>query len=297
LRIAIAGATGLVGTELVAYWGSLGHQIHRLARSTPTENTDIPWDPKIGRLVPAQMEGFDAVICLSGAGIADKRWTPARKEVLHESRVGPVSLLARTLADCTDKPECLICASATGYFGADRGSEVLTEDSAPSGDFVGRLCVDWEDAALPAHEAGIRVVNTRFGIILAHQGGALAKMLPIFRLGLGGKLGSGEQFMSWIMLDDAISAIDFALHADEMHGPINVTSPDPLTNAEFTKALGHVVHRPTFARVPEFVLRKALGETADLLLGSNRTFPRRLESAGFRFRYPEIGPALERALH
>ncbi len=296
MKIVIAGASGLIGTKLIAYWGLMGHQVRRLVRSAPLENTDIPWDPKAGRLLRSQIEGFDIAVCLSGAGIADKRWTPARKEALRESRTGPVSLLAETLADCTDKPECLICASASGYYGADRGSEVLTEDSAPGTDFVSRLCVDWEDAAQPARDAGIRVVNARFSVVLSKDGGILARLLPMFRLGLGGKLGAGRQVMSWVTLDDVLSAIDFAAHSEEMYGPINVGSPNPVTNAEFTKALGRAVHRPTIARVPEFVLRKMFGETADLALGSNRVFPRRLESAGFRFRHPDIGPAIRASI-
>ena len=292
MRIAIAGASGLIGTELVAYWGSLGHEIRRLVRQSKSEDTDVPWAPEIGRLVPAQVEGLDAVVCLSGAGIADAKWTPARKEILRNSRVNSVSLLAKTLADCTDKPECLICASATGFYGVERGAEVLTEDSEPGDDFLGKLCVEWESAAEPASSAGIRVVHLRFGIVLTPLGGALKRMLPAFRLGLGGPLGSGKQIVSWITLDDAIGVIDLAMHTEELVGAVNATTPNPVTNSEFAKSIGRALHRPTFARVPAFALRAALGEMADLLLGSTRVFPRKLEMAGFGFRHPELGPAL-----
>jgi hypothetical protein len=292
MRIAIAGASGLIGSELVTFWGSLGHAVHRLVRDRTSEDTDIPWDPAIGRLIPTQVEGFDAVVCLSGAGIADAKWTPRRKEALRDSRIGPVSLLASTLAGCANKPECLICASAVGYYGADRGAEVLTEDSSPGDDFLARLCVDWERAAQPAHEAGIRVVQLRFGVVLTPKGGALRRMLPPFRLGLGGALGPGRQVMSWITLDDAVTAADFVMHSENLIGPVNATSPNPVPNLEFAKALGAALHRPAFLRVPAFVLRRTLGEMSVLLLGSERAFPRRLESAGFRFRHPEVGPAL-----
>jgi uncharacterized protein (TIGR01777 family) len=242
------------------------------------------------------MNGFDAVVCLSGEGIADRRWTQERKEALRESRIGPVGLLARTLAACADRPECLVCASATGIYGADRGAEVLTDDSEPGTDFVAQLCVDWETASQPARVAGIRVVHTRFGVVLSKNAGALAKMLPLFRLGLGGKLGSGSQFMSWITLADVITAIDFIVHEEQLARSINVTSPNPITNAQFTRELGRVLHRPTFATVPEFVLRKVLGEASVLVLGSVRAFPRQLESAGFQFRFPELRAALAHAL-
>ena len=296
MRIAIAGASGLIGSKLVSYWGSLGHEVHRLVRDAPSENTDIPWDPGLGHLARSQLEGFDAVVCLSGAGIVDQRWTPGRKDELRESRIRSVSLLAKTMADCVDKPECFISASATGYYGADRDAEVLTEDSAPGTDFIAKLCIDWEAAGQPAHAAGIRVVHTRTAVVLAQEGGALPKMLPVFKLGLGGRLGSGRQIMSWISIADVVSAFDFLLHADDVYGPVNLSSPNPITNAEFTKALGRTLRRPTVAFVPKFVLRHVLGEPADLLLGSNRAFPRRLESAGFQFRYPEMDLALESAL-
>ena len=296
MRIAIAGASGMIGHALMAYWGQLGHSIHRLVRDEPGESTDIPWEPSLGRLVPAQMEGFDAVVCLSGAGIADARWTPARKEVLRNSRVDTVSTVAKALAACTDKPECLICASAVGIYGADRGMEVLSEDSDPGTDFLGTLCSEWEAAADPARAAEIRVVHLRFGIVLSGDGGALKRMLPVFKLGLGGKLGSGRQMMSWVTLDDVVNAADFILQAEALEGPVNVASPHPVSNEALSKALGRVLRRPAFARVPEFVLRTAMGESADLLLGSVRVFPRRLEEAGFRFRTPDIESALSSAL-
>lgn len=294
MRIAIAGSTGLIGTALVDYLAPFGHEIHRLMRrGSKEEDTDILWDPAHGGIPPSDLEGFDAVVCLSGAGIADARWTPQRKEVLRSSRLDTVGLLAKTLASRADPPECLVCASAIGYYGADRGKEVLTEESAPGDDFVARLCLDWEAAAEPAVAAGIRVVHLRFGTVMSPKGGALEQMLTPFKFGLGGILGSGRQYMSWVSLDDAVGIIDFAIQNDELVGPINALAPNPTTNREFTKALGKALGRPTLARIPKFVLRAALGELSDLLLGSVRAFPRKLESAGYRFRHPDIGGALD----
>ncbi len=292
MRILVAGATGLIGTALVRFFGAMGHEVRRLVRGERLEDTDIPWDPARGGIAASSLEGFDAAVCLSGAGIAGERWTPGRKRVLRDSRVGPVSLLARTLASCQERPESLVCASATGFYGADRGAEVLTDESASGGDFLAQLCKEWEDAACLANTAGIRVVNLRFGIVLTPEGGALKRMLPLFRLGLGGTLGSGMQYMSWLTLDDAVGIIDYAIQTEAIEGALNAVSPVPVTNAEFTRALGGVLRRPTIARVPAFVLRAAMGEMSGLLLGSVRAYPRRLEAAGFRFRHPEIAEAL-----
>jgi len=297
LKIAIAGATGLVGSRLVPYWGNLGHGVNRLVRSPEgADATDIFWKPMEGGIAPSSLEGFDAVVVLSGAGIADARWTGKRKELLRESRTKSVGLIARTLAACDDKPQCLVCASAVGYYGLDRGEEVLTEESASGDDFIADLCKDWEDAATPAVDAGIRVVNARFGIILSSEGGALKKMLTPFSLGLGGPLGSGKQYMSWVSIDDAIGAIDFAIQHDDLVGPVNVVAPEPARNRDFVKTLGTVLRRPAIAKVPAFVLRTALGDMAEMLLGSVRAYPRRLESAGYGFRHANLEAALREQL-
>lgn len=295
MRILIAGSTGLIGQALVRFFEVLGHEVRRLVRGERIEGSDILWDPARGGVSVSALEGFDAAICLSGAGIAEARWTPERRILLRDSRVGPVALLARTLAQCKDKPECLVCASAIGYYGADRGAEVLTEDSPAGTDFLAELCTEWEYAARPATDAGIRVVHLRFGVVLTTEGGALRRMLVPFRLGFGGKLGSGRQYMSWLTLDDGAGIIGHVIHTQAIEGPVNAVAPHPATNLEFTRALGSALHRPTLARVPAFVLRTAMGEMSELLLGSSRVYPRRLEAAGYCFRHPEIGEALRAA--
>jgi len=292
MRVLIAGATGLIGTALVQFLGSTGHEVRRLVRGERVEDSDISWDPAHGGVSPSSFEGFDAAVCLSGAGIADERWSPARKALLRDSRVETLALMARTLAKCEAKPECLICASATGFYGADRGAEVLTDDSPAGTDFLARLCREWEDAATPAMAAGIRVAHIRFGIVLSSEGGALKKMLLPFRLGLGGKIGSGRQYMSWLTLDDAIGIVDYAIQMETIAGSVNAVAPYPVTNEEFTRALGAALHRPAVARVPAIILRAAMGEMSGLLLGSSRVYPRRLEATGFGFRHPMIDEAL-----
>ncbi len=295
MRVLVAGATGLVGTALVRFMDAMGHDVSRLVRGERTGDLDIPWDPARGNVPASLLEGFDAVVCLSGAPIAGGRWSPQRKMILRDSRIGPLELLSSTLARCKDKPECLVCASAVGFYGADRGAEVLTEDSPSGADFLAHLCLDWEQAAKPASEAGIRVVNIRFGVVLSLEGGVLRQLSRPFWLGLGGKFGNGRQYMSWLSLDDAVGIIDYSIQTESVEGPLNATAPNPVTNAEFTRAVGHALHRPALARVPAFVLRSAMGEMSQLLLGSTRAYPRRLEAAGYQFRHPEIH-ALLRAL-
>ncbi len=296
MRILIAGASGLIGTALVQFLGAMGHEIHRLVRGPAMEDTDIPWDPAAGGVARSRLEGFEAAVCLSGAGIADERWTPARKEVLRSSRLDTAGLLASALAGCRDRPECFVCASATGFYGADRGAEVLTEDSPAGVGFLARLCADWEAASLPAQQAGIRVAHLRLGIVLTAKGGALKRMLPVFRAGLGGKLGSGRQFVSWLSLDDAVGIVDYLIQTESIGGPVNAVAPHPLTNAEFSRALGRSLHRPTIMRVPGFGLKAAMGEMSELLLGSSRAYPRRLEASGYQFRHPKLAGALGAAL-
>jgi hypothetical protein len=296
MRILVAGASGLIGTALVQFLGAMGHEICRLVRARAVEDTDIPWDPAAQGVSRAALEGFDAAVCLSGAGIADKRWTPSRRSELRDSRLDSAGLLASALATCRDRPECLVCASATGIYGADRGAEVLTEDSPAGMGFLASLCTDWEAATLPAQHAGIRVVNLRFGIVLTAKGGALNRMLLPFRAGLGGRLGSGRQFVSWLGLDDAVGIVDYVIQSDSLGGPVNAVSPNPLTNAEFTHALGRALHRPAIMRVPAFALRAAMGEMSELVLGSLRAYPRRLEAAGYRFRHAGLAEALSATL-
>lgn len=296
VRVAIAGASGLIGHALLGHWAKLGVEAVQLVRGRRAGQGEVHWDPSQGKLDAGALSGIDAAVCLSGAGIADARWTQSRKDELRRSRIETVGLLAKALTHCTPKPKCLICASATGYYGMDRGDDVITEASLPGTDFVANLCQDWEDAAAAARDAGIRVVHVRFGIVLTPKGGVLAKMRPAFRLGLGGPIGLGRQFVSWISLDDAVGVLDHALRTDAVEGAINAVSPNPVTNRDFAFAIGRAMHRPAFLPVPPLSLKLALGELSGLILGSLRVYPRVLEKCEYRFKDPEIGPALERML-
>ena len=276
----------------------------QMVRHGQLSAVQIQWDPTATPSVPPhetwRLEGLSAAIHLSGSNIAAHRWTPAYKREMAESRIGSTGALARTLADLRQPPHTLLIASAAGIYG-DRGNELLDENSPPGSGFLADLCRQWEEAARPAVYAGIRVVHLRFGAILGpvekSAPGALAHMLPLFRLGLGGPLGSGRQWMSWISLADAIAAIVFAIGSPHISGPVNVTSPHPVTNAEFTRALAGALHRPAFLRAPAFALRLALGQMADeALLASARVLPAKLQAAGFHFIHPGIGQALGAAL-
>jgi len=296
MRILMAGASGLIGQALTAHWSANGYQVVRLVRGKRAGPGEISWNPAQGRLDAAAIEGFDAAVCLSGAGIADARWTPARKEELRSSRIHPASLMARSLARCSAKPKCLLCASATGVYGMDRGDEVLSETSEPGTDFLGRLCQEWEAAVSPARDAGIRVLNLRLSVVLTPEGGALKTMLLPFRLGLGGPVGTGRQYFSWISLSDVLGAIDHALSTNSLEGPINLASPHPIPNREFSASLGRALHRPALLPVPAIALRLAMGEMAGLILGSSRVYPRALEASRYVFQDAEIGRALTRML-
>jgi len=264
LRILISGSSGFVGSALVPFLATGGHEVVRLARALPSRGgAALLWDPARGLLDAAPLEGFDAIVHLSGESIAEGRWTYAKKTRIRESRVGPTDLLARTIARLARPPRALLCASAIGYYG-DRGEEILTEDSPPGKDFLARVCRDWEAASAPAEQKGVRVARLRFGMILGASGGGLAKMLPPFRMGLGGRLGSGRQFRSWIALDDALGAVEHALTAP-LGGPINTVAPRPVTDAELARTLGGVLRRPTFAAMPAFAARLVFGEMADAL--------------------------------
>lgn len=295
MKIAITGASGLVGSELCALLTTAGHQVTRLVRHRPGEG-EIYWNVKDQEIDTAGLEGHDAVVHLAGENIASGRWSPAQKKRIRNSRVDGTRLLCDALARLEHKPQVLICASATGYYPVDTGEE-LTEDSPPGDTFLAEICREWEAAAAPAIAAGIRVVYTRFGIVLSPRGGALAKMLTPFRLGVGGVIGSGRQVMSWIALDDAIGAIDHALNQPELRGPVNVVAPQAVTNREFTKTLGRVLGRPTILPVPAFAIRLALGEMADeLLLTGMHVVPKRLLETGYTFRFPDLESALRHLL-
>jgi uncharacterized protein len=297
MKVAMTGAHGLIGSNLAEHLGASGHDVVRLVRGDPTPG-QVRWDPVAGTIDAAALEGVDAVVHLAGVGIADRRWNEGHKRRVLQSRMDGTALIAGALAGLSARPSVLLSASAVGIYGADRGDETLTETSPPGNDFLARLCVQWEAATAPAEEAGIRVVHLRTGIVQARQGGALGKQLPLFRLGLGGRLGSGSQYVSWITLDDHVRAIEHALSAEDLAGAANLTAPRPVTNAAYTAALAAALHRPAVLRVPAVALRLALGrEMADeMLLGGQRVLPAALERSGFSFRHPDLDEALRSLL-
>jgi uncharacterized protein (TIGR01777 family) len=272
-----------------------GHDVVRLVRRAPRARDEARWDPESGEVDASALGSTDAVVHLAGENIAGGRWTEARKARLRASRVGPTRRLAETVAGLKPGPRVFVSASALGYYG-ERGDAWLTEEDAPADDFLGRLSVEWEAATTPAREAGIRVVTPRIGIVLSPAGGALAKMLLTFKAGLGGVLGPGTQYMSWIALDDLVGVIQHLLDRSDLAGPVNAAAPSPVTNAELTRTLGRVLGRPTLIHVPAFALRLALGEMADTLLASTRLRPERLLATGYRFRFPELEGALRHVL-
>jgi len=296
MKVAITGASGFVGGALVPFLTTGGHEVVRLVRRAPRAKDEARWDPEAGEIDAAALEGVDAVVNLSGENLAGGRWTESRKALLRSSRLEPTRLLARTLAGLKRKPKVLVSTSAIGVYGS-RGDAWVTEKDPPADDFLGRLSSDWEKAAAPAAEAGIRVVHPRIGMVLSPAGGALGKMLPPFRAGLGGVLGPGTQYMSWIAMDDLLGVIHHLLDRPDVAGPVNTVAPEPVTNAVFTKTLGRVLGRPTIAPAPAFALRLAFGEMADAtLLSSTRVRPGRLLATGYRFRFPDLESALRHVL-
>lgn len=293
MKILVTGASGLVGTALSPALKNAGHEVYKLVRSAPNAAAgEISWNPERGEIDAASLEGMEAVIHLAGESVSEGRWTDEKKRRIRESRAKGTRLLSETLAQLKRKPRTLLSASATGFYG-NRGMEVLTEQSASGDDFLSEVCREWELATQPAAQSGIRVANLRFSVILTVKGGALKKMLTPFKLGVGGKVGSGEQYMSWIALDDAVGVILFALATESLRGPVNVVAPHAVTNLEFTKTLGRVLSRPTIFSVPSFAARLAFGEVADaLLLSSARVEPSRLKEAGYQFKYPELESAM-----
>jgi hypothetical protein len=297
MKVAVTGSSGLIGSALIRSLSATGHGVVRLVRSpAPADKGVLYWDPASFRLDPAALEGLDAMVHLAGESIASGRWSATRKARIRDSRVVGTKFLSEALSRLARPPRVLATASAIGYYG-NRGEQVLREDSAPGIDFLAEVCRAWEAAVGPAVARGIRVVHLRFGVVLSPEGGALAKMLLPFRLGLGGRLGSGQQYMSWVALDDAVGAIEHALATDTLRGPVNVVAPRPVTNLEFTRTLGRVLSRPTLLPVPAPAARLALGEMADaLLLASSRVEPARLLASGYRFRHPDLEEALRQML-
>ncbi len=293
MRVAITGATGFIGSRLAAELTAAGHSVLPVGRRVGAEG--VRWDPVAGRIDAARLEGLDAVIHLAGESL-NGRWTKGKKQRIVESRVAGTALIAQTLAGLQHRPGTLISGSAVGYYGAQGPNEELDEKAPAGNGFLARLARDWERAAAPAVAAGIRVVHPRMGVVIG-PGGALAAMLPPFRLGLGGPIGSGRQTVSWIALDDVARAMLYVLATPALRGPLNYTAPNPVTFAELARALGRVLHRPASLRLPGWAARLALGEMAEeMLLTGQRVLPRALVASGFRFEVPEIEGALRQAL-
>ncbi len=292
----LSGASGLLGQGLLRLLPARGHTLLRLVREKPRGDTEIGWDPARGELEPTLLEGVDAVVHLAGANIAERRWSEARKRVLRESRESGTRLLCEKLARTREPPGVLIAASAVGYYG-DRGDEWLDERSEPGRGFLPELCQAWEAATEPARGAGIRVVNLRLGVVLTARGGALARMLRPFRLGVGGVLGNGRQYLSWIALEDALRVIAHLIDSPDVEGPLNVVAPGPVTNREFTRILARVLRRPAILPLPALLCRALFGELGQaLLLEGARVSCARLERSGFRFGHRELESALRAEL-
>lgn len=296
MKIVVSGSTGLIGSPLIEALNRRDHATVRLVRRrVSSAERSLLWDPERGTIDRAGLEGADVVIHLAGENVFG-RWSPAKQRRIRDSRVQGTRLLTDAIAGLKRRPAALLAASAIGYYG-DRGEEAVTEQSAPGEDFLARVARDWEAATAAASRAGIRVVNMRFGVVLTTTGGALAKMLPAFRLGLGGPVGSGNQYLSWISLDDCINAVLHVLTDTSLTGPVNMTAPAPVTNREFAKTLGKVLGRPALITVPAFALRMAFGtEGAAMLQSGQRVLPARLLASGFQFRHTEIEPALRALL-
>jgi uncharacterized protein len=293
-KILVSGSSGLIGTALTAVLQANGYEVTRLVRGVPFSQNQIPWNP--GEPIQADtVSGFEAVVHLAGESIVG-RWTEAKKQRIRESRVAGTRLLAEALVKAAQRPRALVSASAIGYYG-DRGEEILREESPSGTGFLSEVCLGWECASVSAAQAGIRTVQVRIGVVLSSDGGALAKMLMPFRLGLGGKMGNGRQWWSWIALQDVVGAILHVLKTSSLQGPVNAVAPHPVTNAAFTKTLGAVLSRPTIFPMPGFAARLALGQMADeLLLASQRVEPAKLRSSGYVFQQPDLKPALQALL-
>jgi len=293
MKVLVSGSTGLLGSAVVRALTAEQHRVTRLVRTAATPGAvAISWDPAAKRLPAPALEGLDAVVHLAGENIAKGRWTPAKKAAIRESRVQGTRVLCDALSQLVDPPRVLVSASAIGYYG-DRGDRVMREDSRPGTDFLAGVCRDWEAATQAAEARGIRVVRLRLGVVMARQGGALHTMLTPFKLGLGGVMGSGQQYVSWVTLDDVVGIVLHALTHDDLAGPVNAVAPHPVTNQEMTKTLGRVLKRPTKCWMPTPVVRVLFGEMGDaLLLSSTRVDPARLQTSGYTFKHPELEGAL-----
>ncbi|MET8813133.1 TIGR01777 family oxidoreductase [Streptomyces sp. NPDC004549] len=293
-KIAVAGASGLIGSALVRSLRGDGHEVVRLVRHEPRGGDEVRWDPERQTVDAAGLSGCDVVVNLAGAGVGDKRWTPEYKRLIRDSRVLGTATLAEAAASLPEPPRVFVNGSAIGYYG-DTGDRI-TDESAPPGDgFLPSVCEEWEEAAAPVREAGVRTVFVRTGLVVASGGGAWGRLFPLFKAGLGGRLGNGRQYWSYIALHDEVAAIRHLIDREDLSGPFNLTAPEPLTNQEITEAMGRVLHRPTPFPVPAAVLRTVLGEMAGDVLGSQRVVPARLLESGFAFAFPGIEDTIRAA--
>jgi uncharacterized protein (TIGR01777 family) len=296
MRIAVTGSTGLIGTALVRSLLADGHEVVRLVRRQPRAADEVAWDPERQYVDTAGLAGCEAVVHLAAAGVGDRYWTRAYKKKLRDSRVLGTAAIADAVASLDTPPRVLLSASAVGFYG-DTGDRPVDEDAPPGAGFLAELCQAWEEAAAPAEEAGIRTVFARTGLVISGEGGAWGRrIIPLFKLGLGGRLGDGRQYWSFIALRDEVAALRHILDTEELSGPVNCTSPEPVTNSEMTAAMGRALHRPTVLTVPAPVLRFGLRELSEDILGSKRVLPRRLLESGFSFAYPTVESALRAAL-
>jgi uncharacterized protein (TIGR01777 family) len=295
MRIAITGASGLIGSALRRDLVDDGHEVLRLVRREARATDEVGWDPRAGTVDVSRLQSVDAVVHLAAAGIGDHRWTEQHKQEIHDSRVLGTRTISAALASMTDGPRVLVSGSAIGYYG-DTGDRAVTEDAPLGHGFFAEVVRDWEAATKPASDAGIRVAISRSGLVVSPRGGAWGRMWPLFKLGLGGRLGSGRQYWSWISLRDEVRALRFLIENDALSGPVNLTAPFPATNADVTAAMGTALHRPTLFPVPAFALRTVLGELSSEVLGSIRVLPQRLTDAGFTWLDPTIDDAVRTAL-
>lgn len=292
-KVLISGSTGLIGSRISTLLYEAGHEVTRLVRHQHPSPKEIPWSCRSEGILREQFEGFDAVIHLAGKNIAERRWNPRIKEELVQSRCKSTEELVKILIHLKHPPKCLISASAVGIYG-DGGSDSFTEEDSIGCGFLAHLCQKWEETTIPAREKGIRVINARFGVVLAKENGILGKQLPFFKLGLGTILGSGRQFISWIALDDVAYALYHLLMLDSLSGPFNITAPNPVTQEDFSRTVARILHRPCFLRLPAPLLRPLFGEAADeMLLVSTKALPKKLIKSGYRFMYPTLDEAVK----
>lgn len=297
MKVFVTGSTGMVGTDLCARLESDGHEVGRLVRRTAKNSNEAQWSVVDGTIEAEKLEGCDAIIHLAGENIAGSRWNDAFKAKIRDSRVDGTRLLAEAVAGLKSPPKVVVCASAIGYYG-DRGDDKMLEDSSAGDDFLAGVCKEWEQAADPLRDKGIRTVHLRIGVILSSKGGALAKMLFPFKMGGGGVIGNGKQFWSWVSLDDVVGGLIHCMNHEELSGPVNGTAPEPATNREFTKTLGKVLSRPTFLPMPAFAVKLAFGEMGQaLMLASTRVIPEKLVDSGYKFQYPSLAGAFKRAIN